>query len=89
MAVVCPLTLKDNTELIEEIKTSDLLDLYRKLGFSELNELKPYETIGLYRCLDSDLRLFYPQATGEAEFYEVLQKHDWYYLEGKSEYFYT
>jgi 2-polyprenyl-3-methyl-5-hydroxy-6-metoxy-1,4-benzoquinol methylase len=89
MAIICPLTQKDNTELIEEIKTSDLIKLYNKLGFSELKELKPYETIGLYRCLDTDLRFFYPQATGEAEFYEVLQKNDWYYLEGKSEYLYT
>ncbi|MBC8051484.1 MAG: methyltransferase domain-containing protein [Sphingobacteriaceae bacterium] len=90
MAVVLsPLTGKDNTELIEEIKTSDLSRLYKKLGFSELKELKPYTTIGLYRCKDTDLRFFFPQATGEAEFYEVLQQHDWYYLEGKSEYIYT
>ncbi|MFD2161835.1 class I SAM-dependent methyltransferase [Paradesertivirga mongoliensis] len=89
MAVISPLTQKDNTELIEEIKTSDLVRLYKKLGFSELKELKPHETIGLYRCLDTDLRFFFPQATGEAEFYETLQTYDWYYLEGKSEYLYA
>ncbi|MBC7915522.1 MAG: class I SAM-dependent methyltransferase [Pyrinomonadaceae bacterium] len=89
MAVLSPLTQKDNIELIEEIKTSDLLRLYKKLGFAELIELKPYQSISLYRCKDTDLRFFYPQATGEAEFYEVLQKNDWYYLEGKSEYIYT
>ncbi|HEY0057426.1 MAG TPA: class I SAM-dependent methyltransferase [Pedobacter sp.] len=86
MAVLSPLTQKDNTELIEDIKTSDLLALYRKLGFSELKELEPFESIGLYRCLDTDLRFFYPQATGEAEFYEILQQNDWYYLDNKSEY---
>jgi 2-polyprenyl-3-methyl-5-hydroxy-6-metoxy-1,4-benzoquinol methylase len=89
MAVLSPLTQNDNTELIEEIQTSDLKRLYQKLGFSDLKELQSFKTIGLYRCLDTDLRFFYPQATGEAEFYEVLQRHDWYYLEGKSEYIYT
>lgn len=89
MSVVSPLTQSNNVELIEEVKTADLLSLYNKLGFLELKELKPYNTIGLYRCIDTDLRFFYPQATGEAEFYEILQKNDWYYLEGKSEYIYT
>lgn len=89
MPVLSPLTQEDNTELIEDINTADLTRLYRKLGFSELVELKPFQTVSLYRCLDTDLRFFYPAAPGQAEFYEVLQKNDWYYLEGKSEYIYA
>lgn len=89
MAVICPLTQKDNTELVEELKTSDITRLYHKLGFSELEELKPYDTIGLYRCLDTDLRFFHPQATGNAGFYEILQRDDWYYLDEKNEYRYA
>lgn len=89
MALVSPLTKNNNIELLEQIKTSDIEKLYRKLGFKSLTELSQHDTIGLYRCNDTELLFFYPQAAGEAAFYEHLQQHDWYYLEGKSEYFYA
>lgn len=89
MTVLSPLTGKENVELVEEIQSSDILNLYKKLGFKKLEELEPYKTIGFYRCQDTDLRFFSPSAGGEAKFYEHLQQYDWYYLEEKSEYHYT
>lgn len=89
MKVISPLTQTDHVELVEELRTSEIRKIYRKLGFKDLKELKSLETLGLYHCLDTDLRFFYPPAPGEAEFYEHLQQFDWYYLDDKSEYHYS
>lgn len=42
--------------------------------------------IDLLACKNCDLKWYEPLVAGDAEFYEGLQQHDWYYQEHKPEY---
>lgn len=87
MNPLSPITLKSNTALIKRIPASFIIDQY-KTGFNidvrkYLNEI---QFIDLYECLDSGILFFHPiDAMGDSEFYEQLQKIDWYYMDWKWE----
>jgi 2-polyprenyl-3-methyl-5-hydroxy-6-metoxy-1,4-benzoquinol methylase len=90
MKITCPLSSSTNLNIIEEVATKDLNKKYQKmLGADISEEFGQTEKIGLYHCLDSDLRFFYPTITASESFYEKLQKFDWYYLDEKEEYNYA
>lgn len=87
MSVVSPLTGSAKTELVETVRTKDLVRLYRRtLGCDVSTEFIGVEEIGFYRCVESDLCFFDPAVAGSSKFYDELQKFDWYYLESKREY---
>jgi len=87
MSITCPLSGSQNVTPLATINTSDLVKLYRrKFGVNVAAEYGATRQLGLYHCLDSDLRFFYPMLTGSDTFYETLQKFDWYYLDEKYEY---
>jgi SAM-dependent methyltransferase len=44
------------------------------------------EELELWECVDSKIQFFQPAATGDQEFYNQLQKNDWYYQETKWEF---
>ena len=90
MTVFCPLSGSSNVELIEKVRTNDIIKIYEELlGFNISSELYGIEEIGFYYCKESNLRFFYPAVTGSESFYEELQKFDWYYLDDKAEYAYA
>ncbi|MDB9454096.1 class I SAM-dependent methyltransferase [Dolichospermum circinale] len=90
MEITCPLSKSTKLNLIEEVTTKDLNKQYQKMLGSDISkEFGQTEKIGLYHCLDSDLRFFYPTITASESFYEKLQKFDWYYLDEKEEYNYA
>ncbi len=87
MNVTCPLSRSPNVSLIETLKVSDLVDLYRKdHGIDVTSEFDGLSEIGFYNCPDSHLKFFHPLVTGSEKFYEGLQKYDWYYQDSKSEF---
>ncbi len=89
MSIVCPLSGSSNVVLVEEIKTADLAKIYNKLIDNVVSEFSKIDKIGLYHCIESDLRFFYPFVTGSENFYEKLQQFKWYYMGEKPEYDYA
>ncbi|MFM6346037.1 MAG: hypothetical protein ACKPFK_12940, partial [Dolichospermum sp.] len=88
--ITCPLSKSTKINLIEEVTTKDLDKQYQKMLKCDISkEFGQTEKIGLYHCLDSDLRFFHPTITASESFYEKLQKFDWYYLDEKEEYSYA
>jgi hypothetical protein len=64
--------------------------MYAKFLKSDISkEFGDVKKIGYYQCIDSDLRFFYPMVTGSENFYEHLQKIEWYYMDEKDEYDYA
>lgn len=47
------------------------------------------ETIELLACPQCDLRWYWPMVAGDEQFYEQLQRHDWYYQSDKPEHRYA
>lgn len=85
--ITCPLSGSVNVSLIELLKVSDLVHLYDKdFGIDVAPEFNGLSEIGFYHCTDSDLKFFHPMVTGSENFYEGLQKHDWYYQDDKAEF---
>lgn len=91
MRISCPLSGKADVLLVEKIDVEVLKKVYRKsyLRMDIASELNEVHEIGLYHCVQSDLKFFYPAISGSEKFYEKLQKFDWYYMEDKYEYKYV
>lgn len=85
MNIACPLCCSWDNSRIELLEFRVLSMLYKtKLGIN-LSETDS-EQVELRACTSCDLRFYYPALAGEEEFYENLQRHDWYYLTEKEEY---
>lgn len=84
---VSPLSGSADLELLEEIPARDLVSIYRRiLEVDVASEFRGVDTLRLYRDRESDLRFFHPAVAGSEQFYEQLQKFDWYYPGFKTEY---
>ncbi|MFT6735318.1 MAG: 2-polyprenyl-3-methyl-5-hydroxy-6-metoxy-1,4-benzoquinol methylase [Polaribacter sp.] len=84
---VCPLCSSINAKKLESIKVNELDKLYHKgSGYSVKKVFKNINSLELCRCGDCDLQYFYPMVPGTEEFYENLQKLDWYYFDDKPEF---
>jgi len=87
MSMCCPLCKSKNVHRIEKIFVSDLSKFYKKmLGESISKEFSDQKELELLCCNKCGLKFFHPAVTGSEEFYEKLQKFEWYYLEDKYEY---
>jgi 2-polyprenyl-3-methyl-5-hydroxy-6-metoxy-1,4-benzoquinol methylase len=49
-------------------------------------ENQTFDAIQLRQCGNCDLRFYRPEFSGDENFYESLQKFDWYYMSDKQEY---
>jgi len=87
MQVHSPLTGSTNIVLEKEIQCSFIIDGYRKhLDFDVTRYFHNLESIQIYRCLDTGFKFYYPfDMDGDSEFYQVLQKQSWYYMDWKWE----
>ncbi len=81
MNINSPVTLSNNTELVETVPVQLIKDGYKQLldidvspWFTGLTE------ISIYRCNDTGFRFYHPETIfGDAGFYAELQKKNFYY----------
>ena len=84
---VCPLCASSEVNGQESIKVDDIDALYlRETGASVKSVFGDLRTIDLCHCAKCDLQYFSPMVSGTEEFYENLQKFDWYYFDDKPEF---
>lgn len=74
-------------KLVESILVDDLISEYEKhLKIDVSNYFLHVEKIGVYECLSTKFRFYYPFTIGgDSSFYEQLQSYDWYYMPWKWE----
>jgi 2-polyprenyl-3-methyl-5-hydroxy-6-metoxy-1,4-benzoquinol methylase len=90
MNIQCSLCNSSTVVLLEVIKTADLIRMYSKLlSIDVASEFEQLTEIRLYHCPTCDLRFFFPGAAGSEQFYKMMQKFDWYYMDDKNEYEYV
>ncbi len=84
---VCPLCASLEVKSQESIKVNDIDALYRReAGFSVKSNFRDLQAVDLCSCAKCDLQYFSPMVSGTQEFYENLQKFDWYYFDDKPEF---
>ncbi|QYO62536.1 class I SAM-dependent methyltransferase [Leptolyngbya sp. 7M] len=93
MTILSPLTEQSHVELIEEISVADITKLYEKQP-SLLEVVKAdfegVKNVGLYECIETGLKFFYPCITASEEYYNQLnENNNVYYPDRKSEYSYA
>lgn len=89
MKIECPGCLSNNNEILDSVARDRLVEAYARASLRvDIEELIPghISKIDLLECLDCELRWYAPMIAGDAEFYEALQLHDWYYQGDKPEY---
>lgn len=74
-------------KLVLKYKSKELIDKYNsQLKIDVSNYFNENKDFGLYECLESGYKFFYPyNIAGDNVFYEILQKFDWYYIPWKWE----
>lgn len=79
------------TVSIESVTAKVIVDAYKNSFNVPIAKLFPESLIAfaLLKCKACDLQWFSPVVSGDGEFYENLQQHDWYYQEHKPEYDYV
>lgn len=86
----CPMCKSTNLSVVEIIHRIDLISLYKKQLNIDISELiGAASAITYLRCNECDLRFFTPLITGDEKFYNVLQHHEWYYVDSKDEYLFA
>src|SRR2546428_13865398 len=84
-----PITLKLNTVLIDNFRSSDTIQLYRDQLDIDVSRFFVGQTeFYLYKCRDTGYRFYYPaRLDGDGKFYEQLQQRlgTGYYHAGKFE----
>ncbi|WP_373032452.1 class I SAM-dependent methyltransferase [Sulfurovum sp.] len=81
----CPLCESNDINTIEKIDAKSLIKLYEKMTDIDFSYLI-YQDIEYCECQHCKLRYFNPLITGDEQFYNSLQKFDWYYMNEKDEY---
>lgn len=81
------LDVNDIAFLIESISVDKLIIGYKnQFGINIQKYFKSNTDIKIYECKNTNYRFFYPfNIDGDGEFYECLQKVDWYYMPWKWE----
>ncbi len=83
----------ESTEIVlsEKVKTEDIIFAYEQIFNVSVSNLfiNSSALVELLTCNNCDLKWYEPLVSGDAEFYESLQQHDWYYQEHKPEYDYA
>lgn len=84
----CILCKSQNLVRLQEVRASDLIALYAKMGVSTRHILK--SDLEYWHCGECDVKFFALKngeiPTGDDEFYTSLIKNSWYYMSEKNEY---
>ena len=89
MPSTCPACGTPSPSPADTVAVADQVAGYRQPGLgldvARLMAGAP-ECIELHHCVHCHLRWFDPMQPGDSQFYEDLQRHDWYYQDNKPEY---
>jgi len=86
MKIQCPICSSDQQTLIERLKTSDIIRLYKKTLGIDFSYLFNEKFIEYCECRNCHLLHFSPVVTGDEKMYKRLQQYEWYYSDAKEEY---
>lgn len=81
---MCPLCGCSEVLCKEIVDVASLNNLYRKL--LDVEEAVKSASLLYQECLQCGLGFFDPMETGSEQFYEHLQRYDWYYMADKQEF---
>jgi 2-polyprenyl-3-methyl-5-hydroxy-6-metoxy-1,4-benzoquinol methylase len=88
--LACPLCGFAQTRWVERIDSRDVAWLYRRaFRLDVTQEFENVAELGFHHCPNCDLHFFNPPVTGSDNFYNQLQRLDFYYLACKSEFEYA
>lgn len=84
----CPACGSSRYKVIDKILRRAICDGYLQALSMDISSQfdEGIDSIKLLHCLQCDLRWFSPAVAGDDRFYELLQRHDWYYQDEKPEY---
>lgn len=85
-STICPLCASKDAEVVEVIKSQDLVDLYAKTYAMDISYLFPQSELQYCQCAGCQLKYFSPSCIGDENFYNTLQATDLYYMDDKEEY---
>ena len=88
----CPSCHSIDFRTIDAVQVSAVVEGYRQrhLDIDISSLMRSHgDQIELLKCTACDLRWFWPMVAGEADFYEQLQRHDWYYQTDKPEHIFA
>lgn len=87
MHPISPITGDNKTKLERFIPTKTFISMYeRDFKIDVSRFFKGIKRVGLYECLESGYRFYYPFTLGgDSRFYELLQTFPWYYMNWKWE----
>lgn len=88
MPIASPVTKSKNTVLLNEIDSQKIISNYKdQYGIDVKRFFEGIPKIGIYECLDTHYRFFYPYTLmGDGKLYEDLQNEENYYSKWKWEY---
>ena len=86
----CPMCESMEAKCIENINVDELDKLYRlEAGYSVRNLFGSTQAVALCQCEKCNLKYFFPMVAGTQDFYENLQKFEWYYFDDKPEFIFA
>jgi SAM-dependent methyltransferase len=84
--IISPLTFSKNVSFVRNIKTKNIIPLYKKYDIDVSGFFENQLEISIYQCNKSGYQFYYPyNLSGDSEFYEHFQNFDWYYMPWKWE----
>jgi len=73
-------------DLEKRIPVASIARAWREMGFDPTPELAGVESIGLWRCRESQLQFYSPAPIGSEQLYAFLDQQGWYYAPDKWEF---
>lgn len=81
-----PLVPGGKAKHIKEVSIKYLIKGYKGYGVDVGRIFDEVKRVSIYRCQSSGYEFYYPyNVTGDSQFYEELQRLDWYYMPWKWE----
>lgn len=88
--VNCPSCGSQNVSTSERVSPGEIINLYRKHQVAVDDHFQNVSEVLYRHCNDCELRFFSPRICGNEDFYNQLQKHEWYFLhQDKTEFAYS
>lgn len=84
--MLSPITLSANIVFQAKVDCGFIIQKYKEIDIDVSRYFLGMPDVSVYKCLDTGYRFFYPfHVDGDSDFYEKLQKFDWYYMPWKWE----